>query len=114
MSGRGPRWISVKKTPSEFTISIKGTLNATYGYVTIDGTQYSAAAEVVVAPNTPIEVMVGTQWGQYNNSCQITLNGTVVQSGYGSYQFNAEADATITFTKSGGTRYYFTCAITTS
>lgn len=115
MSGRSPRWISVKKAPTGFTVAITGTLNATYGYVTINGTKYTSAAEVQVNAGDEISVYVASNNTRYNSFCWVQKDGTQVQTGSGTYTFTAEQNATIAFTRNQLRQYYYwTATITTS
>ena len=112
MSGRSPRWISVK---TGFTIKTTGTFDATRGYVTIAGTKYTSAAEVQVNAGDEISVYVASSNSRYNSYCWVQKDGTQVQNGSGTYTFTAEADATINMTRNVSGRYsYYTCTITTS
>lgn len=112
MSGRSPRWISVK---TGFTIKTTGTFDATRGYVTIAGTKYTSAAEVQVNAGDEISVYVDASAMAASRQCWVQKDGTQVQNGSGTYTFTAEADATINMTRNVSGRYsYYTCTITTS
>lgn len=115
MSGRSPRWISVKKAPTGFTVTITGMLNATYGYVTINGTKYTSAAEVQVNAGDEISVYVASSNPRYNSYCWVQKDGTQVQTGSGTYTFATESDATVNIASNVLGRYnYWTGTITTS
>lgn len=112
MSGRGPRWISVK---TGFTIKTTGTFDAKRGYVTIAGTKYTSATEVQVNAGNEISVYVNATHSAVSSLCWVQKDGVQVQSGDGTYTFTAEADATINMTRTESGRYfYYTCTITTS
>ncbi len=115
MSGRSPRWISVKKAPTGFTVTITGTLNATYGYVTINGTKYTSAAEVQVSAGNAISVYVASSNTRYNSYCWVQKDGAQVQTGSGTYTFAAESDATVNIASNVLGKYnYWIGTITTS
>ena len=56
---QGSGGVVLWKRPTGFTVNIKGTGNASYCYVTIDGTKYTSQAIVTVAPNTVISCNAG-------------------------------------------------------
>lgn len=116
MSGRSPRWISAKKAPTGFTVTITGTLNATYGYVTIDGTQCASATEVLVPAGAEVSVYVGAPMGaSAARFCWVSKDGTQVQTGSGTYTFAVETNTTLHFATVTMSKYtYYTCTITTS
>lgn len=105
-------------TPSTVAVTIAGSPNSSYGYVTIDGTNYSSAQTLEVEIGTSI-VVTATGSNPNNNSsyCSITLNGATVAAGTregATYTLTAESSATITF--SAQTVYgqnYYSADITT-
>ena len=112
MSGRSPRWISIK---IGFTIKTNGTFNDTRGYVTIAGTKYTSAAEVQVNAGDEISVYVDASSKASGFLCWVQKDGVQVKSGKGAYTFTAEADAIINMTRNvSGRYYYYTCTITTT
>ena len=109
MSGRGPRWI----TKPTFTVQLTGTPVKTYGYVTVDGTAYTAETVLQVDRHQTISITVSGYNSTQYKSCEITQNGEIVQSGAGTYTFNVESDVVINFVKHGTSMPYCTCSITT-
>lgn len=109
MSGRGPRWI----TKPTFTVQITGNPNKTYGYVTINETAYTAEAILKVNHHQTISVTVSGYDIYAQRNCEITLNGTIVQSGKGTYTFSLESDVIIDLERHGTSYPYYTCSITT-
>lgn len=121
MSGRGPRWIREIQYPvTGFAVSLTGDMDSEYAYVTIDGTKYTAAQELVLDPGSSIIVTVGTNANNYGNSLEITLDGSVVRKGSRSdhsirYMFQLANPCSLVFTKhSVSMIMHYTCAITTS
>lgn len=113
MSGRGPRWIGGPKWP-KYTVNISGYLNGNYGYATIDETEYTEKTTLKVKRYTEIQVYVSSYSSSLRENCQVTFNGTVVQSGAGLYTFIAKSDIAVEFTRTkSGSTYYYTCDITT-
>lgn len=113
MSGRGPRWINAIQWP-KYIAAISGTLSTSYGYATINDTKYKDEASVEIERNTEITVFVSSSRSSLRENCQVTMNGTVVQSGHGSYTFTAASNVSIVFERVESGRYnYFTCDITT-
>ena len=122
MQCRLPRRIGAgEKTPSEYAITLTGTMDSTNGYVTINETKYYTSQTLTVSEGATIEVFCGA--GDSNAPNDISLNGSVVAAGKGalttSYSFVPSSNAVIDFAKNtyqspiGGTVTYYTCAITT-
>lgn len=109
MSGRGPRWI----TKPALTVQITGNPSKTYGYVTINETDYTAEAILKVDRHQTISVTVSGYDVYVQSNCEITLNGAIVQSGKGTYTFNADSDVIIDLVRNGSSYPYYTCSITT-
>ena len=83
---------------SGFTLTISGTPDASYGYVSIGETKYSAAQTVSLPAGSEVGVYVGGRGSSSLRPCYIYLNGTLVQSGTGTYTFSLTGNAEITFT----------------
>ena len=95
--------------PSEYAVTISGANS--YGYVTVDGTNYTSNKTVTVSAGKTISVTVNGATSSYSS---VTLNGTTVKSGNGTYEHTVNANCTITFTRNGsGTRWGYKAAITT-
>ena len=99
-----------------FDVVLSGTFGY-YGYVTIDGTQYTSAQTVKVAKGTSVTVYCGSYSGTEQKNSEINLNGTRVAKGTSSagaeYTFAVTDNCTITVTKAGtGSTSYYTAAIT--
>lgn len=109
MSGRSPRFISLGW--DEYTVSISGKFHSTYAYVQVGDTQHTAAADIQVARDTLICIVVDGSSTANKEKCDVTLNGATVLSGAGRYFLNVKAPTTIVFTK--GSSAWYTCAITT-
>ena len=121
MSGRGPRLIREIQYPvTGFAVSLTGDMDSDYAYVTIDGTKYTAAQELVLDPGSRITVTVGTNANNYGSNLSITLDGSVVRKGSSSdhsiqYAFQLANPCSLVFTKhSISVIMHYTCAITTS
>lgn len=109
MSGRGPRWI----TKPTFTVQITGNPMRNYGYVTIDGTDYTAEAILKVYRHQAVNVTISSHDVTQDKNCKITMDGAIVQNGAGTYTFNLESDVIIDLEKHGTSYPYYTCSITT-
>lgn len=97
--------------PKKLTMTLTGTFNSSYGYVTINGTKYKSAQTVEVEAGTEISVYVGGRSSTGN--CQVSLNGTKVHSGAGTYTFVPTNNATIKMSMSGSSYYsYYFATIT--
>ena len=121
MSGRGPRWIQEIQYPvTGFTVSLTGDMDSTYAYVTIDGTKYAAAQELVLEPGSSITVTVGTDANNFGKSLEITLDGSVVRKGSSKdhsiqYVFQLTSPCSLVFERRNiSTVMWRTCTITTS
>lgn len=103
---------------STCVVTISGTLDSTYGYVTINGTKYTTTGTYELKKPVTISVYVGSNYVQHGNIyCSVTLDGTKVQGGMGAYEFETEANTvTIEFAKKeSSSKYYsFYATITTS
>ena len=96
--------------PSEFHITISGTGNTWYCYVTVGGTKYYAATEMTVAPNTNIVCFADSN----RTTNKIILNGTTVKTGdQATYTHTVTSDLTIKLNYTG-TSTASTVTITTS
>lgn len=89
-------------TPSEYAVTLTGSFNSTYGYVTINGIKYTSAQSVSVELNTSVVVYVRGVNSSASNM-KITLNGTVVAQGStssldASYTFKVTTNTLISFT----------------
>lgn len=81
----------------EATVNITGSGNATYLYLTVDGTKYTSANTVVVPVGTIISCYARRSYG--NGS--ILLNGTTVASGNpANYDYEVTGNVTIKMTYS--------------
>ena len=99
---RMPR--EIKITPAEITIKISGNYySSSYGYVQVGTTKYTSNQTLTLNPPVSITVYVSAQGSSYRSNCQVTLDGVVVQSGYGGYSFTANKSYTITLTRTGST-----------
>lgn len=121
MSGRSPRWFTGIQYPvTGFAVSLTGDMDSDYAYVTIDGTKYTAAQELVLDPGSSITVTVGTNGNNYGSNLSITLDGSVVRKGSSrdhsiQYAFQLANPCSLVFTKhSISVIMHYTCAITTS
>ena len=121
MSGRSPRWIREIQYPvTGFAVSLTGDMDSNYAYVTIDGTKYTAAQELVLDPGSSITVTVGTNAKNYGSTLSITMDGSVVRKGSRRdhsirYTFQLTSPCSLVFTKhSISVIMHYTCAITTS
>lgn len=97
-------------TPSEYAVTLEGTLDSSRGYVTINGTKYTSAQTITVTAGNTVNVYVG---GSDSSASKVTLNGTTVQTGTGTYSHVVKSNCTLTFTKNNLNKYCY-CAITTS
>lgn len=61
-------------------VSLSGTFNSSYGYVTIGGTKYTSAQTLTVAKGTSVMVYCGSS-NSFIVRTKITLNGTTVAQG---------------------------------
>ena len=105
---------SQKVYTANATVTLAGTLSATYGYATIGGVKRSAVGSYTVKAGDHISIYVSSASTTYRSHCQVTLNGEVVKSGYGTYDFTVPHDCTVTFTQNAvGTSNYYTAAIVT-
>lgn len=98
--------------PLTKTVTLAGSFNLTYGYVSINGTKYIDAQALEVEVGTEISVHV-SGIGSTASSAAITLNGSTVQSGAGTYTFGLDSPTTITMAIKGALIVYCTAAITT-
>ena len=93
-------------------VALSGTFNSSYGYVTIDGTKYTAAQTVTVAKGTSVKVYCSASQSALMTKCKITLNGTIVAQGAqyspAQYRFTTTDNCAIVLTSSG----YYSAAIT--
>lgn len=105
---------------SGLTLTLTGEYGMGSNYtaaVNIGGTNYTSAQVLRLEAGTEVQVRV---YASNNKKTYITLNGTTVQSGTGSYTFSLSADTQIamalaTMTISGNTAVVgVTAAITTS
>lgn len=83
------------------------------GYVTIDGTDYTAEAILKVNRHQAVNVTISYSDITQNAKCKITMDGAIVQSGAGTYTFSLESDVIIDLEKHGTNYPYYTCSITT-
>ena len=60
-------------------VTLSGSFDSSYGYVTIDGTKYTSAQTLTVAKGTSVTVYCGSLLLQ--SESVITLNGTTVARG---------------------------------
>lgn len=88
-------------------LAISGDFSTSYAYVTIAGTQYTSAQTLTLSPGDEVSVYVGNK-----TQCKVTLNGTVVQDGAGTYTFGISAPTQIVITRE--TTRQYTAAITTT
>lgn len=88
-------------------LTISGDFSASYAYVTIAGAQYTSAQTLTLSPGDEVSVYVGSK-----AQCEVTLNGTVVQDGAGTYTFAISAPTQIALTRKAVRQY--TAAITTT
>ena len=100
-------------------VVLSGDFQDSYGYVTIDGTQYTSAQTLTVAKGTSVTVHCGSTFPMptAQNKLIITLNGTTVaQGGKGSpaeYTFAVTANCSIVLTKKLASGFpYYTADIT--
>lgn len=101
------------------TVRISGDLSSNRSYATVNGTKYTSACELEFEKSDSTSISVYVSSFHYPEMCQITVDGTVVQSGAGSYTFQAEGkDVSIVFSEKKhpmNTMYtYYTAEITTS
>jgi len=89
---------TIEKEKQYFNVTITGKGHANLARVTIDGVQYTSATTLSVQEGTRISCSVkgnnnlGTDLSNY---CKIYLNGSVVQTGNGSYSYILNKDVTI-------------------
>lgn len=97
-------------TPSEYAVTLSGSFNSSYGYVTINGTKYTSAQTVAVTAGTEISIYVAAQYSYMDDFAKVTLNGTTVQSGSGTYAHTVNSNCTISM---GSLEYAYQATITT-
>lgn len=99
-----------------YTVNISGSPDARYGHATLDLVKITTTGTRTYTSKPTIAVYVSSSRSTLQSSCKVTLNGTTVKSGYGSYTADiGDADTVnIKFNavKSGSYTYY-TCDITT-
>ena len=98
-----------------YTVNLSGFFSD-YSYARINGTVYDGEGTWTFASKPSIEVYVSSSRSALRSNCKVTLNGTTVKNGYGSYTVDVgSADIiNIQFTRvQSGSYYYFTCDITT-
>lgn len=99
-----------------YTVNISGTLNSSYAYATLAGTKTTTTGTKTYTSKPTIAVYVSSSNSSARSNCKVTLNGTTVKTGYGSYTADiGEADiVNITFASAQSGYYtYYTCDITT-
>lgn len=67
--------------PSELSVTLSGTFDPDYGYVTINGTTYTSAQTINFSGATEVSVFCGCDRAGYQTRSKITLNGTEVAQG---------------------------------
>ncbi|MBO5715601.1 MAG: hypothetical protein J6S23_04310 [Clostridia bacterium] len=97
-------------TPKEYAVTLSGTFSSSYGYVTINGTKYTTATTVNVAEGTAVSVYVAGTYTNYDGLANVTLNGTKVQNGKGTYNHTVTSNCKITMSYSQSS---YKAAITT-
>lgn len=99
-----------------YTVNITGNLNSSYAYATLNGTNTTTTGTNTYTSKPTIAVYVSSPYSSVRTMCKVTLNGTTVKSGYGSYTVDiGDADAVniqFNIVDPNGSRYY-TCDITT-
>ena len=86
---------------STVDVALSGDLHHSYGYVTIDGTQYTSAQTLKVAKGTSVTVHCGDSSSTSQKNSYITLNGTKVAQGTSSgaeYTFAVTDNCSIVIT----------------
>lgn len=87
--------------PSSYVVQLEGIYDRSYAYVTINGTQYPSnmgatagqySETVTIAPGTSIAVYVSSNISGLRSGCSVAVNGTVVKSGYGTYNYTPHSD----------------------
>lgn len=99
-----------------YTVNITGSLNSSYAYATLNGTKTTTTGTNTYTSKPTIDVYVSSSRSSLRSSCKVTLNGTTVKSGYGSYTADiGDADTVnIQFNAvTSGSYTYYTCDITT-
>lgn len=69
----------------------------TCAYATINSVKYTSAFDVPIDKGTQISLKVSASHSDQQYRCYVTLNGTTVQSGAGTYYFTPTNDCQITF-----------------
>lgn len=67
---------AIKIIPSATKVTITGTGNSSYCYVTINGTKYYQATTLSVTPGFTFEARAGTATSRYNQYCTVVFDGT--------------------------------------
>lgn len=91
---RIPRKMSTERVP--VTLTLEGTFNSTYNYVTASGTMYTSAETLTVDKGTTVTVVVGSKSAAYGGAVKITLNDTIVAQGSTSNYSKITYELTVT------------------
>lgn len=97
-----------------YTVNISGTFNATYAYLTINGTKITSAGKKTYSSKPTIKVYLSSYHSPIRPLCNVKINGTVVQEGEGEYTLSTEAttiDIVISQIQDTSTYLYFTADI---
>ena len=96
------------------TVTLAGTFDPNNGNVTIVPIRYTTAVTKQVLPGNNIYIVVGASSSSYQNRCAVTLNGTSVLSGAGTYTYTVTKNCTVTLTShTVGFNKYYTAEIVT-
>ena len=99
-----------------YTVNVFGDLDSSNGYATIAGTKTTTGGTNTYTSKPTIAVYVSSSRFDVRSKCEVTLNGTTVKSGYGSYTADiGDADTVnIRFAAvPSGSYTYYTCDIFT-
>ena len=87
------------------TVTITGSGSSSWCYVTINGTKYTSAASVKVESGATVQITVGGDVAKY---CYVSLDGTNVLSGSGTYTYTVTEDCSMKLAMTVHETYY-TC-----
>lgn len=109
--------ITVKKPITTVAVSVSGSTSSSYGYATIGSTKIVEATTMEIEKTQTVKVYVGAKETNARSYCYVSLNGTTVKSGYGTYTLDITGCKTVTirfYTQTGARGQYYYCGIATA
>lgn len=109
--------ITVNKPITTVTLSVSGSMSSSYGYATVGSSKVYIETTMEIEKTEAVKVYVGAKETNARSYCYVSLNGTTVKSGYGTYTVDITGCKTVSIafrSQTGARGLYYYCFVTTA